>query len=191
MGDLTRQTLAATTGLLELGAGQFFKIIEAQYALRVVFDFDGATKVVDSIEAGYELRARAPWRWVRLYNANANANAVGVFVGEDVEDYDRTASLVEVARAVQMPTVVDVSVGAAAVQIIGANTRRRRVHLKNNAGSPTAVRIAGTAAGATATRGRQLSAGESIVLETTSEIWACGEAAGPAILSATFEAFAT
>lgn len=189
MGDLTRQTLAASTGLAQLGAGRFFKLIEAQYAVELVFSFRGVTKRIAAIEAGYELRPAEPFDSVAIYNTNANANAIGVFVGEDSEDYDRTASLVEIARAAEMNTVADVSVGAAAVQIIGANVRRRRAIIKNNAASPNAVRI-GPTGSITATRGVQLSPGATLILETTTAIYAIGEAAGPATISATFEAYA-
>lgn len=170
MGDLIRQTVGVG-GTVTVGAGRYFRIVKAIQPVDVVFDFDGASKRVQSIDAGYSFGPLTDREWKRVRVVSSAAQEVILFNGDDAEDYGRTLQVVQVEVANGVYGNKQSCPGGATHSLVLPNQSQRRravVQLDPDAGGTAVVYLTNAAGGAT---GHKLKAGAQVEVFTRGEVW--------------------
>lgn len=169
MGDLIRQTVGVG-GVVTVGGGRYFRIVKAISPVDVVFEFDGATKRVSNIDAGYSFGPLPDREWKRVRITSSAAQEVILFNGEDAEDYGRTLQVVQVETANAIYANKQACPVGAYTPLLPNQSQRRRalVQVDPDAGGTAVVYLTNNGGGTT---GHKLKAGGQVEVFTKGEVF--------------------
>lgn len=155
-------------------AAKFFMLIETGGPVTVRFlkNRSRTREVATAVEAGY-ISKPGDWRdpedrFDGFELQSTSSQTVRVGISDREGDYRRALSLVQVDQPNTLTTTADATAGAAAAEIVAANSNRRKLILQNVSVNDARVGDSNVAAA----RGILLAAGASITLDTTAAVYA-------------------
>lgn len=168
--------------------GRFFMLIETGGPLRVrLFRNNSPWETATDVEAGY-ISKPADWRdpedrFNKFDLLSATNQTVTVGYSDREGDYRAALSLVRVQQPDAIDTIADVTVSNVAVQLLPADSSRRKAMIVEAAGQPMRVGDANVLAG----DGVRIAANGSITLDTTAAVYGIREGAVDALATITVE----
>lgn len=161
---------------------RFFMLVEAAAAIDVEFlspkSLSKTGEKGRSVQAGYKkfpLDPTDPSReWGGFVLLSAGSQSVRVGTSADAGDYGNFTQNVLAAISDSLTSTADVTnIAGSAVQLLAANTGRRKVHVTALESNDAKLRVGDSAI--TTTRGLPLAPGLTLTLETTAAVYAIRE----------------